>query len=244
MKKIVIWTSIVYSVLLIISIIFLFNNFTDSPNTNYIYRLASLILFSYFLSLPLVYATSKEVKNNIVVTLLFVLYLILEGLFLYFSFFLCGDRSFLFNSQIRKDHFTSAQHYTQYYWIYLIIVGTVFPIALGVKRACEVNDVWFWLLIALIPPAVAIVIIVVCVILALLFMGVIAGAVGGAAHAAGSSSNMRGNNDAFVDSQGNPCKPGDSFYDATGTLRRSDESFIDADGIEREPGDTFKDWAK
>ena len=62
--------------------------------------------------------------------------------------------------------------------------------------------------------------------------------------AGGGSSNMRGSNDAFVDSQGNPCKPGDSFYDATGTLRRSDESFIDADGIEREPGDTFKDWAK
>ena len=240
MKKLVICTSIVYSLLLIVSIIFLFNNFTASPNTNYIYRLASLILFSYFLSLPLVYATSKEVKNNIVVALLFVLYLILEGLFLYFSFFLCGDRSFLFNSQIRKDHFTSAQHYTQYYWIYLIIVGAVFPIALGMKKAYGVNDVWFWLFVSLIPPAVIVAILVVCAIAFIFLFVLIIGMVG----AGGGSSNMRGSNDAFVDSQGNPCKPGDSFYDATGTLRRSDESFIDADGIEREPGDTFKDWAK
>lgn len=241
MKKLVICTSIVYSLLLIVSIIFLFNNFTASPNTNYIYRLASLIFFSYFLSLPLVYATSKEVKNNIVVALLFVLYLILEGLFLYFSFFLCGDRSFLFNSQIRKDHFTSAQHYTQYYWIYLIIVGAVFPIALGMKKYCGVNDVWFWLFVFLIPPAVIVAILVVCAIAFIFLFVLIIGVVGGAG---GGSSNMRGSNDAFVDSQGNPCKPGDSFYDATGTLRRSDESFIDADGIEREPGDTFKDWTK
>lgn len=80
LKKVFITSGIIYGVLALVSIIFLFNNFTSSAETNFIFRITSMALICFVGTFPLLIATSDNIDPPTwAKVLLFIGYVVLEA---------------------------------------------------------------------------------------------------------------------------------------------------------------------
>src|SRR5574344_1836124 len=110
MKKVILCSGILYFALGVVTLIFLFNNFTQSPETNFVFRIISVILLCYISTFPLLVATSKNIQPPIwFKIILYTCYCVFEFFALLLAHKTFGDNSFMFNSQISAESFRNSQ---------------------------------------------------------------------------------------------------------------------------------------
>ncbi len=253
MKKVFITSGIIYGVLALVSIIFLFNNFTSSAETNFIFRIVSVTLICFVGTFPLLIATSDNIDPPTwAKVLLFIGYVVLEAGALFFAYKTFGDKTFMFNINLSEEAFKNSQNnFTSVLWIILLFSSIALIPILFVKM-CKMWDDWTYFL--LIPFAPAIAGIAIATVGILIICGILK-AIGSSSSSSTSESYSEdydtdsdsGSDESESDSESqetrNCClrSPGDSFFDGNGILREPGDSFFDGQGILREPGDRFFD---
>lgn len=270
-KSTIVITSIVYALVLLVGIVFFFNNFSSSPELNFIFRIVSVGLFAYFLTYPLIVASSVNLNVPIwAKILLFVLYAALEAGLLYLSFLLFDDNTFMYNKDLSPEAFdNAANNFTTWYWIAMILMGAG-NIAIFIVKLLKYWDDWtFALLVPFAPalPAVFVVILIFIIIHGVLSLfGIFAdGSPNGSSsgydydYSSGSSSDgdsddyssgdssdsrdgyLRSPGENYYDGQGILRSPGENYYDYSGILRSPGENYYDGNGILRSPGENYYD---
>ena len=239
-KKIIIITSIVYAVFLLLAVVFLFNNFTSSPETNFVFRIIAVGILAYVLTYPLIIASSSEIDTPIwVKILLFILYVGLEVGFIWFALKLFDDNTFMYNKDISPEAFdNAAENFTAWYWIATIVMGAGNIATFIVKIVKDWDDWTFALLIPLAPLIVPVSIAVLVVsLIVFMVMGMFSESSSSSSYSYSDSEESSSSDDTFEEQK----RVGDSYYDAQGYLRNSNDSYYDYQGYLRNPGDNYYD---
>lgn len=253
MKKVFITSGIIYGILALVSIIFLFNNFTLSAETNFIFRITSMALICFVGTFPLLIATSDNIDPPTwAKVLLFIGYVVLEAGALFFAYKTFGDKTFMFNINLSEEAFKNSQNnFTSVLWIILLFSSIALIPILFVKM-CKMWDDWTYFL--LIPFAPAIAGIAVAAVGILIIYGILK-AIGSSSSSSTSDSYFEdydtdsdsGSDESESDSESQETRhsylrfPGERFYDGNGILRDPRERYYDGKGILRDPGERYYD---
>ena len=248
MKKTLIFLGVVYLCVAIISVVFLFNNFTSLAENNFRFRIISALLICLFSTLPLVVATSLNIEipgwSRILLCFLFVA---LSGGSLFLSFKLFGDHEFLYNPNIPYDRFVNSQvNLTSTLWICMIVTMVCMLPILIIKYFKGWSD-WISLILIVFSPVI---IVAFVAYIAFLLIKVIFGIIGSSSSEYSGSSDYSSRSteekpkkigDGYLDGKGYFREPGESYYDYNGDIRRPGEFYYDSKGEYRHPTDMYYD---
>lgn len=267
LKKVFITSGIIYGVLALVSIIFLFNNFTLSAETNFIFRIISVALICFVGTFPLLIATSDNIDPPTwAKVLLYIGYVVLEAGALFFAYKTFGDKTFMFNINLSEEAFKNSQNnFTSVFWIILLFSSIALIPILSVKMGKMWDD---WTYFLLIPFAPAIAGVTVAAVGILIIYGILK-AIGSSSSSSTSDSSsedydtdsdsgsdesesdsesqetrhgyLRFPGERFYDGNGILRDPGERYYDGKGILRDPDERYYDGQGILRDPGERYYD---
>ena len=268
MRKTLITLVIIYAFLSIVGVVFLFNNFTISAETNFIFRIVAVSLFCFIASFPLVIATSINICPPVwAKILLYISYVILASSSLFFAFKTFGDNGFMYNINLTTEAFKNSQrNLTSPLWICLLLSLICLIPVLSVKMGKGWPD---WTFILFVPFSLVIVGILVSVLGILIVYWIIKGLAGSSSDSYSSSASssyssdysdssdddtnesetaessrhgyLRASGERFYDGKGYLRDPGERFYDSQGYLRDPGERFYDGKGILRDPGERYYD---
>lgn len=258
LKKVFITSDIIYGVLALVSIIFLFNNFTSSAETNFIFRIISVAIIYFVGTFPLLIATSDNIDPPTwAKVLLFIGYVVLEACALFFAYKTFGDKTFMFNINLSKEAFKNSQNnFTSVLWIILLFSSIALIPILSVKMWKMWDD---WTYFLLIPFAPAIAGIAVAAVGILIICGILK-AIGSSSSSSTSDSYSEDydtdsdsvsddsvSDESESDSESQETRhsylrfPGERFYDGNGILRDPGERYYDGGGILRDPDERYYD---
>lgn len=263
MKKVFITSGIIYGVLALVSIIFLFNNFTSSAEINFIFRIVSVALIYFVGTFPLLIATSDNIDPPTwAKVLLFIGYVVLESGALFFAYKTFGDKTFMFNINLSEEAFKNSQNnFTSVLWIILLFSSIALIPILSVKMWKMWDD---WTYYLLIPFAPAIAGITVAAVGILIIYGILK-AIGSSSSSSTSESYSEDydtdsdsgsdesesddsvSDESESDSESQETRhcclrfPGERFFDGNGILRDPGERYFDGKGILRDPDERYFD---
>lgn len=267
LKKEFIASGIIYGVLALVSIIFLFNNFTSSAETNFVFRIISVILICFIGTFPLLIATSDNIDPpTCAKVLLYIGYVFLEAGALFFAYKTFGDKTFMFNINLSEEAFKNSQNnFTSVLWIIMLLSSIALIPILSVKMG-KMWDDWTYFLLIPFAPAIAGVTVAAIGILIIYW---ILKEIGSSSSLSASDSYsgdydtdsdsgsdesesdsesqetrhgyLRSPGERFYDGNGILRDPGERYYDSKGILRDPDERYYDGQGILRDPGERYYD---
>ena len=264
MKKFFLTSSIIYAILLLISLIFLFNNFTKSAEINFIFRIISICLMCYAATYPLLIAAASQLENKIFIRVaLYFLFLIVSGGILFLGYKTFGDKNFMFNINLSEDAFVNSQrNLTSVLWIFLVACSVSSIVIFSIKMWRRWPDWTYLLLVPFLPVITALGGAVLSIAIGGLVLYGVLILIGGFFEAFSSSSSTSSNsnyddislNDCDEDEEDEEEKeekeekrdsiyrtPGECFYDGKGIYRSPGENYYDGNGIYRSPGENYYD---
>ena len=248
MKKLMITSGIFYSFFTVISIIFLFNNFTKSAETNFTFRIIATVMMLYISTYPLVIATSEIINPPVVgKVFLYIAYVIFAGSVLFFSFKVFGDKTFMNNANLTDEAFKNSQkNLTSALWIIMLVSAIAFIPILSVKMGRLWPDWTFFLLVPFSPLIAGLAITGIGLLFIYWFFK------GMGSSSSETSSDSYSSDYSYSDSEDDTSEetqerngilrsPGENYYDGNGILRSPGENYYDGNGVLRSPDENYYD---
>ena len=245
--------SIIYSVILMISMVFLFNNFTTSAEINFVFRIISICLMCYLATFPLLIATSKQSNiSTISKVILYFVYICISAGVLFFAFKTFGDKNFMFNINLTDEAFVNSQeNLTSMLWIFLLACMIVAIVIFSLKMWKDWSDWTYALLIPSLPLITIAIVFALAIVLVISGLMIVYYFLKGLGEATNSSTSTTHEIEVEEEEEeeeeeqrrnGVLRSPGENYYDGNGILRSPGENYYDANGILRSPGENYYDY--